>query len=148
MTGSFTVDYLVLVFLCACGVFQMAAAWNGLNGLLLLRWRIPSFGLGVAACVASGCWFFLSEPRNVPDTGLGLNGNQQFAYFFAGSGLGLAFTLIVATLRTGKFVPSRTPITTRGLDRLRDSNYFQALNGLHGEVTVLLKRLTRRSELV
>jgi hypothetical protein len=143
VTGSFVLDYLLLTFLASCGVFQMAAAWNGLNCLLLLPWRGHSFAIGVAACAAAGCWFFLSESRNVPDTGLGLNGNQQFGYFFAGSGLGLAFTLIVSTmvsmLRIRRSFASRTPVP-RGLDALRDSNYFQVLVGLRGEVIAYLEK--------
>ena len=139
MTGSFIADYLLLTFLSSCGVFQMAVAWNGLNGLLLLPRRAPSFALGVAACVAAGCWFFLSEPRNVPDTALGLNGNQQFGYFFAGSGLGLAFTLIVSTLRTRRFAVSRTPIP-KGLDALKDDNYFHALLQVRTETMAFLEK--------
>jgi hypothetical protein len=143
VTGSFIADYLILVFLSSCGVFQMAAAWNGLNGLLLLPRSVPSFALGAAACVAAGCWFFLSEPRNVPDTALGLNGNEQFGYFFAGSGLGLAFTLavstIVSTLRTARSGASRNQIP-KGLDALREFNYLQALPGMRGEAIAFLQK--------
>ena len=143
MTGPFIADYLLLTFLSSCGVFQMAAVWNGLNGLLLLPRRGSSFALGVAAWVAAGCWFFLSEPRNVPDTALGLNGNPEFGFFFAGSGLGLAFTLvvstIVSTLRAARSGARRTQIP-EGLDALREFNYLQLLLGMRGEATAFLEK--------
>ena len=146
MTGSFIADYLLLTFLSSCGVLQMAAAWNGLNGLLVLPRRGPSFALGVATCVAAACWFFLSESRNVPDTALGLNGNQQFGYFFAGSGLGLAFTLIVSTivstLCAARSGASRSQIP-KGLDALREFNYLQSLQGMRGEATAFLEKTKR-----
>lgn len=66
MTGPFIADYLLLTFLSSCGVFQMAAAWNGLNGLLLLPRRGPSFALGVAACVAEGAGFFYRSRGTFP----------------------------------------------------------------------------------
>ena len=50
MNGSFLSDYLVLVSFASYGVFQMAAACNGLRGLLLFqgrRWALL-FGLGLA----------------------------------------------------------------------------------------------------
>ncbi|HIM49992.1 MAG TPA: hypothetical protein EYM32_14095, partial [Dehalococcoidia bacterium] len=78
MAGSFVPDYLVLVFSASCGVFQMAAACNGLHGLLFFKGRRTAFIFGLALWVAAFAWFFLSEPRNQPDTTLGLTGNQQF----------------------------------------------------------------------
>ena len=68
MTSSFVPDYLVLVFFASCGVFQMAAACNGLQGLLFFKGRRTAFIFGLALWVAAFAWFFLSEPRNQPDT--------------------------------------------------------------------------------
>ena len=34
MTGSFVLDYFLLVFLAACGLFQIIAANKNLRGLL------------------------------------------------------------------------------------------------------------------
>ena len=124
MTSSFVPDYLALVFFASCGVFQMAAACNGLHGLLFFKGRRTAFLFGLALWVAAFAWFFLSEPRNQPDTGLGLTGNQQFGYFFVGSGAGLAFTLLVSSVRNlglGKEPPQA------GLDALRQSNYLRAI---------------------
>jgi len=98
VAGSFVPDYLVLVFFASCGVFQMAAACNGLHGL----------------------------PRNQPDTTLGLTGNQQFGFFFVGSGAGLTFTLLISSLRNLSLGKDQIQ---PGLDALRQSNYLRALHG-------------------
>ena len=125
-TGSFVLDYVILVFFASCGVFQMTAAYNGFQGLLFLSTRRISFLLGLALMVAALAWFFLAEPRNVPDTGRGLDGNQQFGYFFAGLGAALAFTLLASSLRNrslGAEIQEPPP----GVDALRQSNYLYAL---------------------
>ena len=98
MTGSFILDYYLLVLLASCGLFQVIAARNGIRGMLFFKHRLGSFIFGIGLFAAAFAWFFLSEPRNVPDTALGLNGNEQFAYFFAGSSTGLALTLGLASV--------------------------------------------------
>ena len=126
MAGSFVPDYLVLVFFASCGVFQMAAACNGLHGLLFFKGRRTAFIFGLVLWVAAFTWFFLSEPRNQPDTTLGLTGNQQFGFFFVGSGAGLTFTLLISSLRNLSFGKDQIQ---PGLDALRQSNYLRALHG-------------------
>ena len=127
VTGSFILDYYVLVLLAASGVFQVAGALQGFRGLLLFQRRPASIIFGLVLLVGAFTWFFLSEPRNVSDSGHGLNGNEQFAYFFAGSGTALALTLILASLRnlglgTG---PANLP---PGLNALRETSYIRALS--------------------
>ena len=126
MTGSFVLDYLILVFFASCGVFQMAAACNGLNGLQFFPDRRHSFLSGLLLLVAAFAWFFLSEPRNVPDTSMGLTGNQKFALFFIGSGTGLTFTLVASSLRNRR-LGKDLQVLPEGIDALRESNYFRAL---------------------
>lgn len=129
-TGSFILDYSILVFFAACGVFQMAAAFNGLRGLLFLSSGRISFLLGLALLVAAFAWFFLSEPRNVPDTSQGLNGNEQFGYFFAALGAALAFTLLASSLRNlslGADPSQQGQRPPPGMDALRQSNYLRAV---------------------
>ena len=126
MTGSFVLDYSILVFFASCGVFQMAAACNGLTGLQFFPNRRHSFLLGMVLMVAGFGWFFFSEPRNVPDTSMGLTGNQQFAFFFIGSGTGLTFTLVLSSLRNRGLGKERQ-VLPEGIDALRESNYFRAL---------------------
>lgn len=126
MTGSFILDYYLLVFLASCGLFQMVAARRGLVGMSFFRRRPLSFLAGLVLLTGALAWFFLSESRNVSDSGPGLNGNEQFAYFFAGSGTGLAFTLVGASLRhwaLGAAGPAPPP----GLDALREATYFHAM---------------------
>ena len=127
MTGSFILDYCLLVFLGACGVFQVAAAHAGFQGLVFFRQRMVTFLLGALSLCGAFAWFFLSESRNVPDTAHGMNGNEQFGYFFAGAGASLAFTLLVSSLRNWALVAEGAP-PHPGLEALRQSNYIRALS--------------------
>ncbi len=123
MTGSFILDYYLLVVIASCGLFQVIGALHGFQGMTFFNNRSASILIGLAALAGAFTWFFLSQPRNVPDSALGLNGNEQFAYFFAGSGTGLALTLILASLRQMKFGAEHRELPD-GLDALRESTYF------------------------
>lgn len=112
--------------IASCGLFQIVGAIHGFQGMTFFNNRSASFLIGLAALAGAFTWFFLSAPRNVPDSALGLNGNEQFAYFFAGSGTGLAFTLILASLRQWQFGAERSELPP-GLDALRESTYFRAI---------------------
>ena len=127
MTGSFILDYYLLVFLASCGVFQIVGAWKALTGMLLLKYRPGSFLLGLALFIASFTWFFLSEDRNMSDSAAGLNGNEQFAFFFAGLGTALAFTLLVSSLVNWGLRPERSSLRP-GLEALKQSGYFHVLS--------------------
>ena len=126
MTGSFILDYYLLVVIASCGAFQVIGALHGFKGMMFFNHRFTSILLGLGALTGAFTWFFLSEPRNVPDSALGLNGNEQFAYFFAGSGTGLAFTLILASLVQWRFGAERPDLPT-GLDARRESTYLLAV---------------------
>ena len=127
VTGPFILDYFLLVFFAASGLFLIVGACKGLSGLLLLRHRYGSFLLGLVLLAGSFTWFFLSDDRNVPDTAGGLNGNQQFAYFFAGLAAALASTLAIASLVNRRLGASDLP-PEPGLDALKRSNYVRALH--------------------
>jgi hypothetical protein len=90
---SITLDYVVLVFLGACGVLQIAAAHARIHGLLFLRRPAHATALGVVLVVVGLVWFFGPGPRHVPDTAGGLDGNDQGAYFAIAAGAAVAFTL-------------------------------------------------------
>ena len=126
LDGSFILDYFLLVFAASCGLYQMAAAYNRIKGLMVLQSRGLTFVLGLILWVGAFVWFFVSEPRNAPDTGAGLTGNEQFGYFFAGGGAGLAVTLAVSSLRNWNMGKAASPRVC-GLDSLRDSNYLRAI---------------------
>ena len=127
MGESFILDYIILVFLGSCGVFQATSAMNGLRGLMFFKSPAVSFVFGVALLAGAFAWFFVSEPRNMPDTGAGLTGNEQFGYFFAGGGCGLAFTLLVASIRNSRLGEGLSDMH-QGLDALTRSNYLRALH--------------------
>ena len=126
MSESFILDYFLLVFAASCGLYQMTAACNALRGLMLFQSRRLSFIFGLVLWVGAFAWFFLSEPRNMPDTGAGLTGNEQFGYFFAGGGAGLAVTLAVTSLRNWRLW-KETAALPAGLDALREVGYARAL---------------------
>ncbi len=126
MIGPFILDYFLLVFLAASGLLQIVGAYRGLAGILLLKRRSRSCLLGLVLLVGSFTWFFLSDDRNVPDTAGGLNGNQQFAYFFAGLAAALASTLAIASLVNWRLGEADSPPGS-GLDALSRSNYLRAL---------------------
>lgn len=123
---SFVVDYFLLVFISACGVLQMVAAYKGLQGLLFLRNRYSAFGLGLAATTLSFVWFFVSEPRNSPDTAEGLTGNEQFGFFCLAAGCATVFTLLLSSLRN-RDLGNGSDRFQPGLDALRETNYLRAL---------------------
>ena len=123
---SFIFDYIALVFIASCGVFQIAAARNGLRGLMVIQRRRWCLLLGIALLAGAFSWFFLSEPRNVPDTSQGLTGNEQFGYFFAASGAGLVFTLLVSSLVNRGLGRDDWDLPA-GIDALGRSNYFRPL---------------------
>lgn len=126
MSESFVLDYYLLVSAASCGLYQMAAACNRLRGLMLFESKRLTFIFGLVLWVGAFAWFFLSEPRNMPDTGAGLTGNEQFGYFFAGGGTGLAVTLAATSLRNWRLGKDMETLPT-GLDALRDAGYARAL---------------------
>ena len=123
---SFEWDYLLFVFISACGVLQMVAAYKGLQGILFLRNRYLAFGLGLVATMLSFVWFFVSEPRNIADTAEGLSGNEQFGFFSLAAGCATLFTLLLSSLRNRK-LGSESDRFQPGLDALRETNYLRAL---------------------
>ena len=153
MSESFILDYFLLVFAASCGLYQMAAACNRLRGLMLFESKRLTFIFGLVLWVGAFVWFFLSEPRNMPDTGAGLTGNEQFGYFFAGGGAGLAVTLAVTSLRNWR-LGKGTETLPIGLDALRDTGYARALfqsltpilRPLPGDLRTSLAALRRRIE--
>ena len=144
MTGSFIWDYCILVFLVAFGVIQVAAAGNKLRGLLILPSRQASMLAGAVLIAGPVAWFFLSEPRNVPDTAGGLDGNQQFAYFFAGLAGALVFTLLITSWRN-RCLGTGAGITRESSREAHPGDYFNC-RGLVCPVRWLLHRPGRSKQ--
>lgn len=119
-------DYFIFVFLSCLGVVQIAAAYAGLWGLLLLRSRWFSALLGVGLIGIGFAWFFAPGPRHIPDTEGGLDGNAQALVFVLALGAALLFTLTFASVANSRFLrpPEHPP---EGLEALREATYAQAL---------------------
>ena len=104
----------------------MVASYKGLHGLTFFRNRYVTFIVGIIMLISSFAWFFLSEPRNVPDTAAGLSGNEQFGLFSLAAGCATIFTLLFSSLRNynlGNKLDSFQP----GLDALKETTYARAL---------------------
>jgi len=126
MTGSFTLDYVVFTFLAALGLFQMIASYSGLRGLLFIRARSLAFLSGLLTTAVAFLWFFLSEPRNVPDTQGGLDGNETAGLFTLGAVTALVLTLLLSSLRN-RSMGKNGREHEEGLNALRDTTYVTAL---------------------
>lgn len=121
--NEFMLDYLALAFASSFGVLLYATARSGLDGLRLLRRRVSQVaGLGMAT--AAFVWFFVSEPRNIPDTAEGLDGNQQALLFAAGAVLALLVLLLLSSLRNWGL---RHGEPSDGIEDLRHSNYLSLI---------------------
>ena len=120
---DFALDYLAFVFLSALGVLLVATAYSGLNGLLIFGRRL-SILLGAALTTGAFNWFFTSKPRNLPDTGVGLDGNEQALLFTIGAGAALAMLLILSSLRNWSMGATAAG---DGVEALRTSSYLGLL---------------------
>ncbi len=120
---DFALDYLAFVFLSALGVLLAVTAHSRLHGLLLVGRRL-SVLLGAALTAAAFDWFFTSKPRNLPDTGMGLDGNEQAVLFAFGAGAALALLLILSSLRNWSMGATAAG---DGVEALRSSSYLRLL---------------------
>ena len=138
--SHFSVDYFLLVFVSACGVLQIAAAQSGLRGLMFFACPLRSQISGLLMVVGVFLWFFLSAPRNLPDTGGGLDGNAQTALFAAGAGAALAFTLLLSSLKNFFLGDGNGPYNS-GLEALKETNYLRALTSISRDLQALADTL-------
>ena len=120
---SFALDYLIFVFSSALGVLLMVTAYSRLNGLLLVGRRLSMLA-GVLLMAGAFAWFFISKPRNLPDTGAGLDGNEQALLFVTGAGAALVLVLVLSSLRNWSMVGNPDQ---QGLETLRDASYLRLL---------------------
>ena len=130
---SFEADYVLFIFLPSLGVVQLAALKNRLKRLCFIRIPVLNLALALALLAGSFLWFFISEPRNLPDTGDGLDGNQQAMYSVAAAISAVLFTLAATSLinlRIGRGGDRREP----GLQAMRRVTYFTALRRTLGRL--------------
>ncbi len=130
---AFAADYVLFIFLASLGVVQLAALKNGLKGLYFIRIPLLNFVAALVLVVGSFVWFFVSEPRNLPDTGGGLDGNQQAMFSVAAAVGAVLFTLATTSLLNAGFGRGEE-LKGTGLQALRRTNYFIALRRTMGRL--------------
>ncbi|MBM3943072.1 MAG: hypothetical protein FJ316_09145 [SAR202 cluster bacterium] len=126
MDDPFILDYIALVYVAALGTLQVAAAANGLQGLMLLGRRGLCLILGISLLGGAFTWFFLSAPRNVPDYLSGLNGTQQFYGFCAGVAAAFITTAVAAAFAQRQLGQGAVSLP-EGVEGLRTSHYPRLL---------------------
>ena len=132
----FALDYLLLVFLSSSGAIQLAVSQGPLYGLRFIKSPFLNKILGLLLIFISFTWFFVSEPRNIPDSSDGLDGNQQALFFILGAGIATIFTILISSLN--KHSPNKkTLIPQPGLESL---NY----NSFYSSTRIYLKLLWKR----
>ena len=134
MAGPFALDYFVFVFIASIGVLQMVAAHQALEGMLFIRHRPLAFVVGLAATASAFLWFFWSEPRNLPDTQEGLDGNEMSLLFALATGSGLLVTLLVSSISNHSRLYEGRREPTPGLDALKETTYVEAVLTTLGKI--------------
>jgi uncharacterized membrane protein HdeD (DUF308 family) len=124
MLTAFGLDYFLLVFFSAIGVLQVVGAYRHRRGLLFFK-RTTSYILGIVMPFVAFSWFFGSQPRNVPDTSAGLDGNQQAILFCLGTITALIATLTIASLLHRSVLEEEEQIV--GLDALNRNTYARVI---------------------
>ena len=115
-------EYLLLVFICCCGLLQLMAVRGGFSGISFFNSKVSGYIFAALTVGGAFLWFFLVEDRYVP----GLEGSQVFALFLAAAVLSLIFTFFLSSLlkrRRLRGEENREP----GLDTLRRMTYLQAI---------------------
>ena len=100
MLEPFAFDYALMVFSSTLGVVQFVAVKNNLFGIMIFRTRlvVTKFS-AIALVIAPFVWFFfLGEPRNIPDTGPGLEANTQTIVFASSAAIAIAVTFAISSI--------------------------------------------------
>ena len=120
-------DYVIWVFLAATGLIQIAAAHAGLVKLLFIRAKPWAYALGLLLVAAGFLWFFRDGARHIPDTGNGINGNEQAARFTLTCLAVGAFTFTLSSLLNRRGGEEASLPNTKGFEAFRHRTYAQAL---------------------
>ncbi len=92
-------DYFVLVFLAAVGVYQIASIPAGLEGLWFFKHQKVQYLFGVLAVIGAFVWFYTDEERNIQPT---VEGAQQLVLF-----LGAIIGAYVATALLASIIQAK-----------------------------------------
>ena len=120
-------DYVLLVFLGALGVLQVAASYSKLRGLMLFPRALACYAFGLSFFAGAFLWFFASGDRNVRGSVGGVAAGQQFYLFLLGAALAVAATVALSSLLRRTAFQSRRRSRLRGLIALKNSTYVQVL---------------------
>ena len=126
-TVTFTQEYLLLVFISATGIIQIAATYGQIKGLLIVQNMYISTTVGILLIVAPLLAFFWSGGRNIPDTNGGIPGALQFALFLLGIALAISFTYAVTSISQSHRFSATTLDTPKGLESLRETTFAKAI---------------------
>ena len=121
-------DFFLMNFVGALGILQMVAAYSSLRGMMFFPHRAVSAVAGFLALAGAFLWFFISKPRNLPDTGGGLSGNSDTWIFCVACTCAILFTLLATSFLNRKRVRGATSYPS-GLDALRETTFLRAFAG-------------------
>lgn len=113
-------DYLVLVFVASLGTIQVASAYADLKGLFLVPSRRVTAAISPILVVGAFVWFFSGSDRNLPDTGGGIAGPEQFTFFALMSVLAVLVTYCISAVTNMTFRDENLPLE-EGIRVLRRS---------------------------
>ena len=122
-------DYFVLVFIAAVGVYQLAAVAASLAGLCFFRRPLVQVFFGAATIVAGFAWFYTKEERNVQHT---VEGAQQLVFFLAAAILAYLVTAALASVISPRDSSAtgddlRRDPSDLGIEVFKTSTLYQAI---------------------
>jgi hypothetical protein len=115
-------EYVIPSTLTGLGVFQAAAVYNNLRGLMYFKNKTITI---ILACilVLPALWYFGTWNQHNP-TGV-IEGSQQAGFFFLSMLIALIATLILSSIINRNL--RRPGASSAGLEALREATFFQVL---------------------
>ena len=121
-------DFFLMNFVGALGILQMVAAYSSLRGMMFFPNRAVSAVVGFLALAGVFLWFFISKPRNLPDTAGGLSGSADAWIFCVSCISAILFTLLATSFLNRKTAREATSYPS-GLDALKKTTFLKAFAG-------------------
>jgi hypothetical protein len=115
-------SYVIPCLISGLGVFQAAAAYNNLRGILFFKDKVISSVLAGILIVPPLWYLGTWNRRNA--TGI-IEGSQQAGLFFASMLVALIITLVLSSIINRHLRQSSA--SARGLEALRDATFFQLM---------------------
>jgi ABC-type glycerol-3-phosphate transport system permease component len=128
---NLSINYSALVFMAVVGVFQAAAAYNNLNGLLFFKqkWLTLTFaGLTAGSALAA---FFTWNYRN--PTGV-IEGGQQVGLFATSTLLAVLAVMFISSVLQRGFLKGKA-IHGEGLAIFRNATLFMVIQNKRNRKT-------------